>query len=128
MRRRSVLIWPLAFAALAGFALLLIKVNPAGIIRPCVFRAVTGVPCPACGTVHAFRDLAAGRIGPAFESNPLATGIALLSGAGALAAVLALPWAHRLRLPGGPSRRALFRIGAALVLVNWAYLIFTVLR
>lgn len=37
----------------------------------CVFRAVTGVPCPTCGSTRATLALASGQLNLAFRYNPL---------------------------------------------------------
>lgn len=55
-----------ALLALAGAALLL-YVTDIG----CLFRRVTGVPCPGCGTTRAWLSLFAGRVGDAFWFHPL---------------------------------------------------------
>jgi hypothetical protein len=44
----------------------------------CVFRSVTGVPCPGCGGLRAVNDLAHGHVAAALASN----GYAVLSLAG----------------------------------------------
>lgn len=37
----------------------------------CVFRTVTGLECPGCGSTRALHALLHGRIGEAFRFNPL---------------------------------------------------------
>ena len=39
---------------------------------PCVFRAVTGVPCPGCGMTRAFLLLSQLRVEDALAANPAA--------------------------------------------------------
>lgn len=36
----------------------------------CVWRAVTGIPCPGCGMMHAFLALARGDVRAAWALNP----------------------------------------------------------
>lgn len=36
----------------------------------CLWRAMTGLPCPGCGMIHAFLSLAQGNLGAAWEFNP----------------------------------------------------------
>lgn len=83
----------------------------------CTFRRITGVPCPGCGATRAVAALAQGEIAHAFALNPLFLA-ALLLLASLLALRLLAGVAPRLR----PSRAALL-IAAALVVVNWAYVI-----
>ncbi|MGC8917620.1 MAG: DUF2752 domain-containing protein [Thermoanaerobaculum sp.] len=56
-------------------------------LPPCPFRTLTGVPCPTCGTTHAFLALAQGNLGAAFAANPLVVASV------AVAALLAFLWA-----------------------------------
>lgn len=37
----------------------------------CVFRGVTGLECPGCGTTRALHHLLHGRVGTAFALNPM---------------------------------------------------------
>ncbi len=97
---------PLAAAEAPGFAL-------------CLFRTVSGVPCPFCGGTRATMALAGGAPGDAFLWNPLAVLIhaGLLVTGIALALGLRPPW-----LAPGRSPAAL-RVLLVLVAGNWAYLI-----
>jgi hypothetical protein len=89
----------------------------------CPFRAITGIPCPTCGTTHAALALLNGRLGEALAINPLATaaGLAFLLGG-----LLAPAWVT-LRLPvpevpvplPGWARIAII----AVVLAGWGYLV-----
>lgn len=51
---------------------------------PCVFKFVTGIPCPGCGTTRAIEALLRGQIGLALWYNPVAIVV--------LVYLLALPW------------------------------------
>ena len=62
MRRRDLLLWPLAVAAAAGGALLILHANPIGLLVGCPLRVWTGLPCPTCGGTHAVRELLDGRL------------------------------------------------------------------
>jgi hypothetical protein len=89
----------------------------------CPFRAITGIPCPTCGSTHAAIALMHGRLGAALGANPLAAlaGIAFFAG-GLVAPVWA---ALRWPVPDVPAplpRWARAAIVAAL-LASWAYLI-----
>ena len=65
-------------ALLAGRFLPLLDLAPS-----CVFRSLTGLPCPTCGSTRAIVLLAHGDIPTALSFNPL-------TGIGAIAAVLSL--------------------------------------
>ncbi len=123
MRRSHLLTFSFAVVVSEAIALWIVRSNPGGLLRPCFFRALTGIPCPACGTTRSVRALFSGDLGASLGSNPLASGIAITLLAGAVAALVCLPWADRLRLPRLPSRRTLLWIGAILILANWGYLI-----
>lgn len=91
----------------------------------CVIREHTGWPCPGCGLTRALQGLAHGRLGYAFESNPLgALGGCLLA---AVALVAAVQYAFRLPLPlPAPSAREarMGRVGLLVaVLANYAFVI-----
>jgi hypothetical protein len=92
-------------------------------LRPCVFRGVTGIPCPTCGTTRTVLALLDGDVLSALAANPLATAAGIFFAVGGLAAGL---WAL-LRWPtpvvdGSKPRRWLLLILAA-VAANWVYLI-----
>jgi hypothetical protein len=94
---------------------------------PCAFRAVTGLPCGACGFTRAFVRLAHGEVAAALRVSPL--GAALLAAWVAMALVVLTTWL----LPSLPRPRiaARGRAGAllarwgwlALLVSNWAYLL-----
>ncbi len=92
-------------------------------VPACPFRAITGIPCPTCGTTHAAVALLHGRLGQALALNPLATLAAVAFLAGGLIAPL---WATaRLPVPELPTplpRWARIGIVAAL-LAGWGYVI-----
>jgi hypothetical protein len=90
----------------------------------CVFRAVTGVPCPTCGSTRAALALASGEVGLAFRYNPLISAAWLLLPAALLGTLVFRPRWRSLSLP---TRRWAVR-GLVLLLViaglaNWVYLI-----
>ena len=59
-------------AAAAGLALLW-RFDPAQlhVFPPCIFRAMTGLLCPGCGSTRALHHLLHGDAGGAFRLNPL---------------------------------------------------------
>jgi hypothetical protein len=94
----------------------------AALVPPCLFRSVTGLPCPTCGGTRAGVALSRLDLAGAFAFNPLVTigGIAfLLGGIAAGAAALAG------RPLSEPSRYGLrVRLAALLaVALNWAWLL-----
>jgi len=122
--RRLALLWAAAVAAalvLRPFWLLAVDLLP-----HCRFRALTGLPCPTCGTGHAAVAMLEGQLGEAFTANPLISAAAVAVLAGGLAAPVWVLLAGR-RLPRFPERvpRWLLVTAAAAVALNWAYLIAT---
>jgi len=88
----------------------------------CVFRELTGLPCPTCGSTHAALALARLDLPGAIAVNPLATLGALVfffGGASAAAAALAGRPVPEPRLTGWvPRFAALLAIAG-----NWAWLL-----
>ncbi len=113
----------------AGLALALAPIAPtlARALPDCAFHALTGVPCPACGSTRAVLALLAGDPRAAFAFNPLV----MLGIAAALSFALAAPvWlAARGPVPrfvgapaGGMPRVARIAI-AGTVAAQWAWLV-----
>ena len=50
-----------------------------GYISVCMFKNLTGLPCPGCGLTHSFCALAKGRVASAFVFNALGPPIFLLA-------------------------------------------------
>ena len=108
----------LGAAALAPFAPWLAPLLPA-----CPFHALTGLPCPGCGTTRAALALARGDVFSAFGWNPLAAAAIVLGGAACLLA----PWwvaAGRPLPEFAPvlPRRARLALVAAIG-ANWGWLV-----
>jgi Protein of unknown function (DUF2752) len=97
----------------------------AGLPTPlCPFHALTGLPCPACGTTRAAGCLLRGDLLSSLSWNPLGSlglvAAVFFVGYAATVVTLRLP---RLRLQGSPPR--FWRLGIALLLgLNWGYLLF----
>lgn len=112
------------WAVCAGLALALSPLwsAAAALLPACPWHAMTGWPCPGCGTTRALTHLLHADPWGAVRFNPLAT----LAGSMFLTGGLAAPvWlACGGRAPSLPSR--LRPVGAALVaggfLANWAWL------
>jgi hypothetical protein len=110
----------------ASLCLLGIALATPGIQLPlCVFKILTGHPCPTCGLTRAVIALSRGDVGRALYMNPLATvaGVAALAYLVYAAAVLVfrLP---RLRPRVTPLDARILRVASvSLVALNWAWLI-----
>lgn len=107
----------LAAALLAPFATGLASGMPG-----CLFRELTGLPCPTCGTAHAALALARLNLPGAFASNPLATLGALVFLLGGVAAASVSLAGRPLREPrlSGPAPRVAVLLAVA---ANWAWLL-----
>jgi hypothetical protein len=110
----------LALGAVAGALWLRL-----GLPRPgCVFRAVTGVPCPSCGSTRMVEAILAFDPLSAFLLNPLV--FTALAGLGVWASVSVARTLLRLpswRVELGRGERLALRVGAVLALAgNWIYL------
>jgi hypothetical protein len=87
----------------------------------CWFRALTGAPCPTCGSTRALLALTKGRVLESFAHNPLVV-LAAILGAAWLAARVGL--GRRLTVTFGVRGRKLaWLLAAALFVANWAYVI-----
>ncbi len=115
--------WPLAlgivWTALVGVFVLL---KPAGSDATlCVFRNVTGLPCPTCGSSRAALAVVQGRPLEAIVLNPLVT----------VAGALAIAWlavrvgfGRRIEIDLAPRQRRLaWVVIGALLGANWVYVI-----
>lgn len=72
----------------------LVKAHP-GLLRPCLFKAVTGLPCLTCGLTRCSLALLEGRPAEAFHWHPVATLLVLAS-------PLLMAWDVRRALRGRP--------------------------
>jgi hypothetical protein len=119
--RQLAFLWLAAAASAVALKPLWMTIAPQ--LRPCIFRSLTGIPCPTCGTTRAAAAFLHGDLLTAFATNPLAAAAGLLFIVGAPVAVL---WTlARWRIPSLPSPLPkLARITAvALVAANWVYVI-----
>ncbi len=87
----------------------------------CQFRALTGIPCPTCGSTRALLALAKGRLFEAFAHNPLAVTAGVFGVAWLVARV-----GFGRSVTVSPAMRArghLWLLAAVLLLANWGYVI-----
>ncbi|MCH7825896.1 MAG: DUF2752 domain-containing protein [Acidobacteria bacterium] len=112
---------------LSGFSVLVLAwsypIWSAAADVPCIFHELTGIPCPTCYGTRAMLAATSGRWVTALRFNPAVglVGIGLF---------VYLPWAAGTVIGGWPrpsllpgTTIKLVRVGGALVLLNWAYLI-----
>jgi len=91
----------------------------------CVFKSMTGLPCPTCGTMRAFGRLFARDISGALAMNPLAACGALGLLAWGLADLAFWTRRRRLAIEVSPGVGLALRVAAvAAVATNWAYLVY----
>jgi hypothetical protein len=119
--RQLALLWLAAATSALALRPLWLAIAPH--FPPCVFRALTGIPCPTCGTTRAATALLDGRLVEALAANPLATaaGLTFIVGApfAALWAILGWP------VPVFPPKASRWlRLGILILIVtNWLYLV-----
>lgn len=79
----------------------------------CLFKNITGVPCPSCGMTRAFLFLGHGQIAKAAALNPLALPVAVLLLLQGIRLFSRLAWQRDYRLQLSPF---LFRIALAITI------------
>jgi hypothetical protein len=90
----------------------------------CVFKGLTGLPCPTCGSTRTLGRLFALDFAGALSQNPLAMLAAVLVGAWALADLALLPRRRAVGVEIAPRLGFVLRLTAlGLFLANWVYLI-----
>lgn len=77
MTRRAFYLLTGALCAL-GYVWIFFSWQAPGGGSPCLFRWLTGVPCPACGSTRALRALLQGDVAQAFLVNPNSLLLAVL--------------------------------------------------
>jgi hypothetical protein len=90
----------------------------------CVFKGLTGLPCPTCGSTRALGRLFALDVAGAWAMNPFTTVAAVGMAAWALADLALLPRGQAIDVEVTPRLGFALRVGAlVLFLANWAYLL-----
>jgi hypothetical protein len=126
-REPSQIEFTLIYGGLAILLLAAARVIPIADMAPnCVFKSLTGVPCPTCGSTRSVAFLAHGHLLAAFCMNPVTAAVVIA----VLAAFLYRLITVVFDLPGmnidlSNLEKNLVRVIAVLVLLlNWIYLIF----
>jgi hypothetical protein len=112
-----------AIGVVAGAAVALLHLDRLPLVF-CVFKGLTGLPCPTCGSTRALGRLAVFDLAGAAAMNPLATLAFGLVAAWAVVDLVLLPRRRALSLEVEPRLAWRLRIAAlALFLANWVYLL-----
>lgn len=119
--RELALLW--CAAALGTLALAPLWPALTSLLRPCAFRAFTGLPCPSCGTTRAALAVLDGDLGAAWAVNPLATIAFLAFVAGGLVAPVWVWAGGPLPQPGPRAWRLVAVVLLLTALGNWGYLL-----
>ena len=119
---RAALITVIAVASLGLLAVVLPE--PPNAPTLCLFKAVTGRPCPGCGFLRAARLLVRANVHGAFITNPLATAVMLLAPPAALLWTILRARGTRVTVaPPRGARAALWWFLGAVVGANWVYVL-----
>jgi hypothetical protein len=90
----------------------------------CFFKALSGLPCPTCGTTRALGRLFSLDVAGAFAMNPLAALSAIGVALWGLAELALLPVKRTLSFEPTPGAARALRIAAvAAILANWVFLL-----
>jgi hypothetical protein len=123
-RTPGVPLWALGLSALWGSGVVVLRLlvpEDGSRSSPCLFRHVTGLPCPTCGGTRAAEGFLHGDVGAAFSWNPLLSTFAVLALA-VLVCRVATGRSPTLGL-GARGRRTAWIATAVLFFGNWAYLL-----
>jgi hypothetical protein len=119
--RQLALLWLAAVVGALALRPLWLALAPH--LRPCIFRSVTGVQCPTCGTTRAATAFLEGDLLAAFAANPLAAVVGLAFVAGAPLATLGAVFRWPIPVLKW-SDSSWLRVGLLLVIaINWLYVI-----
>ena len=119
--RQVAMLWAVCAGLTVLFRPLFVAVAVA--MPPCVWRAVTGWPCPGCGTTRAIVRLLHADPAGAIAMNPLAAGAAIVFVAGGFAAPVWLACGGQRPFAAERARPAWIAGVALTVAANWAWLV-----
>lgn len=112
-----------------GIALLMLGVSrllPVLSFAPdCVFKGLTGIPCPTCGSTRSVVHLAHGDILSAFAMNPLTTLCLMAAIVYFISSLMSVAFdLPRINILLADKEKKVMRAGAVMILLaQWAYLI-----
>lgn len=91
----------------------------------CVFRGLTGIPCPTCGSTRSVVHLAHGDILSALAMNPLTTLCLMAAIAYFISSLMSMAFdLPRINFLLADKEKNVMRAGAVMILLaQWAYLI-----
>ena len=90
----------------------------------CVFKGLTGLPCPTCGSTRAVARLFGFDPAGALAMNPFTTVVAVVIAAWAVVDLLLIPRRRALRVGFSPTLARVLRIAAFIAFIaNWVYLL-----
>ncbi len=116
------------YGSIAALCVLAAKYLPVAHVAPsCVFRGISGIPCPTCGGTRALLSLAKGNFIDAVALNPLVALLVAAALASCLYSVVSLLFDMR-RMTFSLSEREKdgMRVAAVMiVLMNWGYVLYT---
>lgn len=122
--RQLALLWLVAAVSSVALKPLWLAAGP--MLRPCVFRSLTGFACPSCGTTRAAMALLEGNLLASLTHNPLAAIVGFIFIAGAPIAVIWTFAGWPLATFPSPLPSWIRIAAIALILVNWLYLMISV--
>jgi len=114
------------YGSIALFLLVSARVLPILSITPsCVFKGITGIPCPTCGATRSVVLLSKGYLATAFAMNPLVTLSLIAAVTYFLYSVITLTFniPQLSFLLTDHEKKAVHTMAVILILVQWAYLI-----
>jgi hypothetical protein len=97
-------------------------------IPPCMFRMITGLPCPACGATHSGMYLSHFQISKAFSANPFFFLLYLALAVWGLNSFVGLVWGYNIGFAlTEKEKQYMFRGLLSLMVANWLFMIGRVL-
>lgn len=117
------------YGGIALIALAVVRFLPAltTVLPSCLFRDITGMPCPTCGSTRALLRLSHGDVPGSLAMNPLLSVILIIAIISFLYGGLTLlPGAKRICISlSGREKETIRSLVILLFLVHWGYLIVT---
>jgi hypothetical protein len=90
----------------------------------CIFKGLTGLPCPTCGSTRALAHLFGLDLEGAVAMNPFVTLVAVVMAAWAVADLVLLPRHRSLKVEVSPRLAGWLRAAALVAFfLNWVYLL-----